>query len=143
MNIPCVGAVVLAAEGRLLLIRRAHPPGQGLWSIPGGRVEPGESDEAALIREILEETGLHVDIGREVGVFVRELASGDRYVIRDFLATVVRDGPLTPGDDADDAAFVHPDDFEGYDLSPGMVDTLTNWGLLPVDGRPGSVAPGA
>ena len=56
---------------------------------------------------------------------------------------MVRDGPLTPGDDADDAAFVHPDDFEGYDLSPGMVDTLTNWGLLPVDGQPGSVAPGA
>lgn len=136
IDIPCVGAVVFDDEGRLLLIQRANAPGRGLWSIPGGRVEAGETDEAALVREMREETGLEVAIGREVGILVRELESGDRYVIRDFLATVVGDSVLVPGDDADDAAFVRPEDLGGYALSPGLVEILTGWGLLPSDVGP-------
>lgn len=131
MDIPCVGGVVFDDDGRLLLIQRANAPGRGLWSIPGGRVEPGETDEAALVREMREETGLEVAVGREVGVLIRELDSGDRYVIRDFLATIVGDARLVPGDDADDAAFVHPDDLERYALSPGLVEILAGWGVLP------------
>ena len=63
-RIPCVGAVIKDETGRLLLIRRGHEPGAGLWSIPGGRIEPGESDLAALVREVREETGLDVVAGR-------------------------------------------------------------------------------
>lgn len=135
-DIPCVGAVVFDERDRLLLIRRAHEPAKGLWSIPGGRVEDGEDDVAATVREVREETGLEVRVVREVGTVVRALPSGDRYVIRDFLATIVGDGRLVPGDDADDAAFVHPDDLGSYALSPGLVRTLVGWGLLPPDVGP-------
>ena len=62
--IPCVGAVIKDGPGRLLLIKRGHEPGKGLWSIPGGRVEAGESDADALVREVREETGLVVAAGR-------------------------------------------------------------------------------
>ena len=65
--IPCVGAVVFDDSGRLLLIRRANPPAQGTWSLPGGRVEPGESSEDAVVRELHEETGLSGILVREVG----------------------------------------------------------------------------
>src|SRR5262249_57165351 len=69
--IPCVGAVIKDDLGRLLLIKRGHEPGKGLWSIPGGRVEAGESDEAAVVREGREETGLAVALGRLIGAVRR------------------------------------------------------------------------
>ena len=56
--IPCVGAVATDGQGRLLMIKRGREPGAGLWSIPGGRIEPGETDAEALAREMLEETNL-------------------------------------------------------------------------------------
>src|SRR5438128_1137248 len=65
--IPCVGAIVKDSRGRLLLIRRGHEPGAGLWSLPGGRIEPGETDAEALVREMLEETSLTVEPGPLVG----------------------------------------------------------------------------
>ena len=62
-RVPCVGALVHDDEGRLLVVRRRNEPGAGRWSVPGGRVEPGESDLTAVRREVLEETGLHVTVG--------------------------------------------------------------------------------
>ena len=63
-SIACVGGLAYDDAGRLLLVQRANEPGRGLWSVPGGRVEPGEDDAAALVREMWEETGLRVDSGR-------------------------------------------------------------------------------
>ena len=63
-RIPCVGAIIRDPAGRLLLIKRGHDPEAGRWSLPGGRVEPGESDAQALVREMREETGLIVQPGR-------------------------------------------------------------------------------
>ena len=137
-DIPCVGAVVFDAAGRLLLIRRAHAPAEGLWSIPGGRVEPGEDDIAATVREVREETGLEVRVVREVGTVIRELSNGDRYVIRDFLAECPPGAVLIAGDDASDAAFVDPADLDGFELSPGLVEALVGWGLLLPDVGPGA-----
>ena len=74
--IPCVGAVVFDTQGRLLMIQRGHDPGAGLWSIPGGRIEPGETDEQALVRELVEETNLHVSVGKFVGRVQREGLGG-------------------------------------------------------------------
>ena len=65
--IPCVGAVIKDDQGRLLLIKRGHAPGAGLWSLPGGRIEPGETDAEALVREMREETGLVIDPGQLIG----------------------------------------------------------------------------
>ena len=69
--IPCVGAVIFDNENRLCLVRRANEPSKGTWAFPGGRVEPDETSEEAIIREVMEETGLHVTIERELGPALR------------------------------------------------------------------------
>ena len=116
--------------GRLLLIRRGHEPGKGLWSIPGGRLEPGESDEAALVREVREETGLVVTAGRLIGAVRRPAgASGAVLDIRDYAADVTG-GTLTPGDDADDATWASAADLDSMPLTDGLLDALRSWGAL-------------
>ena len=129
-RIPCVGAVIKDSAGRLLLIRRGHEPGAGLWSLPGGRIEPGETDQQAGIREVLEETGLRVDCGRLLGT--AELPGPDGAVIHvgDYLA-VVTGGDLAAGDDADDARWVTAADMEGLPLTEGLAGYLAAWGAYP------------
>jgi 8-oxo-dGTP diphosphatase len=129
----CVGAVVHDREGRLLLVQRANDPGRGQWSLPGGRVEPGESDASAVAREIHEETGLVVRAGSLVGSVSRP-APGAVYVIFDYVAQVVG-GELSAGDDASDVAWVDLVTFTDLDRRGRLVDqlaaTLTAWRVLP------------
>lgn len=133
-RIPCVGAVVKDETGRLLLIKRGHEPGVGLWSIPGGRIEPGESDVAALVREVREETGLDVVAGRLLGVVQRPGLAGGVADIRDYVA-VVTGGELMAGDDAADARWLDPAAVALMDaagqLTSGLAEALTSWGVLP------------
>ncbi len=129
-DIPCVGAIVLDAQGRLLMVQRANPPAQGQWSIPGGRVEPGESAVDAVVREVREETNLRVRVKREVGTVTRDAPTGGRYVIRDFFAEQVEVACPVAGDDALDARFVHPDDFPSLAVTSGLVEALADWGIL-------------
>jgi 8-oxo-dGTP diphosphatase len=142
--IGCVGAVIKDGAGRLLLIKRGHEPGKGLWSIPGGRIEPGESDEAALVREVREETGLAVTAGRLIGA-VRRPAGGAApggsggpggpggpgavLDIRDYAAEVTG-GTLVPGDDADEAVWADAADLDRLPLTDGLLDALRAWGAL-------------
>lgn len=129
--IPCVGAVIKDADGRLLLVRRGHEPGKGLWSLPGGRVEDGESDAEALVREVAEETGLAVTPGRLAGSVRRPGAvPGTTYDIRDYAAEVTG-GTLAPGDDADDARWAAPADLVTLPLTDGLLETLRSWGVGP------------
>src|SRR6204780_1228528 len=88
VRVPCVGAVITDETGRLLLIQRGHDPGRGLWSIPGGRVEAGESDAEAVIREVAEETGLTVTCGPLLGAVERPGLAGAIADIRDYLAFI-------------------------------------------------------
>ena len=127
--IPCVGAVVTDEQGRLLMIKRGHEPGAGLWSIPGGRIEPGETDTEALVREMLEETGLTVEVGRLLGTVQRPGPGGAVLDIRDYAATVTG-GTLRPGDDAADARWVDFADMGSLDLTEGVIEALTDWGVL-------------
>ena len=123
--VPCVGGLIYDAEGRLLLVQRGNEPGRGLWSVPGGRVEPGEDDAAALVREMREETGLQVAPGPLVGRVRR-----GRYAIADYRCTVVG-GTLTAGDDALDARFVDRATFAALQLVDDLLVTLRDWGALP------------
>jgi ADP-ribose pyrophosphatase YjhB (NUDIX family) len=129
-RIPCVGAVVHDAQGRLLLVRRANQPAQGTWSLPGGRVEPGEDESAAMVREVAEETGLRVEAGLLVGVVERASPDGGTYVITDLAATVVG-GTLAAGDDADDVRWFDAAELARTVTSPGLLEALTEWNVLP------------
>jgi ADP-ribose pyrophosphatase YjhB (NUDIX family) len=127
--IPCVGAVIEDGQGRLLLIKRGHEPGAGLWSLPGGRIEPGETDAEALVREMLEETGLTVEPGRLLGRVRRPGLGGDVIDIRDYAAAVIG-GTLRPGDDAADARWFCREDLGTLAVTEGLLEVLTEWGVL-------------
>jgi ADP-ribose pyrophosphatase YjhB (NUDIX family) len=124
-----VGAVVFDAQGRLLMIQRGHDPGAGLWSIPGGRIEPGETDEQAVVRELLEETNLQVMVGTLVGSVRREGPGGTVIDIRDYTATVAA-GTLRAGDDAADARWVTAAELALLEVTEGLIEALTEWGVL-------------
>lgn len=120
-------AVILDEDGRLLLVRRGRPPGQGLWSVPGGKVEPGEALEEAAAREVLEETGLVVTVERELWMVTVPTGDGRDYEIHDFAATVVG-GELRAGDDADEAAWFGPDEIEHLPLVDLLLEHLRRTG---------------
>ena len=118
--VECAGAVVRDAAGRLLLIRRGREPAAGLWSLPGGRIEPGESAAEAAAREVREETGLDVEVGR---VLIEAVIGDGLYRVRDFAATVTG-GTLQAGDDAVDVRWVDIAELPSTPLSPGLLDEL-------------------
>lgn len=133
-RIQCVGAVISDGAGRLLLILRGHEPGKGLWSIPGGRIEPGETDEQAVIREVREETGLTVTCGRLLGT--AELAGQDGAVIevRDYAAALppgTAAAHARAGDDAAAVRWVSDSEADAMEargeLTPGLLAALRSW----------------
>jgi ADP-ribose pyrophosphatase YjhB (NUDIX family) len=114
-RVRCVGAVVLDDSGRLLLIQRGHEPAMGSWSVPGGRVEAGETDEQAVRREIFEETGLLVQVGPLLGHVERSGGPGVLYEIYDYDA-VLAPGPASRTGVA--ALHADPADAESVDADP-------------------------
>ena len=124
-RVDAVGAVVFDQRGALLVIRRGRPPSEGLWSLPGGRVEDGETLEQALVREVREETGLEVEPDGLVATVTR-----GPYDIHDFRAHVVGGQPV-PGDDASALQFVNRDDLRRLNVVPLLWEFLEENGCLP------------
>jgi 8-oxo-dGTP diphosphatase len=115
-----VGAVIIA-DGKVVLIKRRYEPLAGQWSLPGGRLELGETLEAGLAREMLEETGLEIDVGPVIEVFDRILLDEQRhvrfhYVLIDYLCRPLG-GTLSAGSDVDAAVWVDPMDLKSYHLT--------------------------
>ncbi len=115
--IPAVGVVCLRGD-EVLLIRRGTPPRQGEWSLPGGRIEPGEKAVDAALRELREETGVEARIVGLIDVVDGMFPDiGRHYVLIDY-AAVWTTGEPTAGDDVVEARFFSLDD----------IDTLIDWG---------------
>lgn len=118
----CVGAVVVE-DGRLLLIRRGTAPQRGYWSVPGGRVDPGETMVEAVVRELREETGLEGVCGELIG-WVERMTDDRHLVILDFAAAVLG-GRLQAGTDALEVEWVAFDELSARPLVDGLMDFLT------------------
>jgi len=147
--IPAVAAVMVQ-DGKLLLIKRGVEPSKGKWSVPGGRVEWGETLIEAVKREVREETGLEIEVGEVAGVYDLRIerrtsniehrtSNGEEtgpdvthhaslitrhYVIIDYFATAIG-GELTPGDDAADARWVPLEDLDDYELTEHLRERLS------------------
>ena len=116
-----VGAII-ARDSRVLLVRRANPPLQGQWSIPGGLVEVGETTGEALTREVREETGLEVVPERLVEVFERILRDQNsrveyHFVLIDYLCRIST-GEEKPGSDVSELLWASCDELESLAVAP-------------------------
>jgi 8-oxo-dGTP diphosphatase len=127
-----VGAAVVR-DGLLLAARRTEPPHlAGGWELPGGKVEPGESDEEALVREVCEEMGVQVRLGQRVGA---DWPLG-RYVLRVWLARLVGPGEPAPVEQHDAVAWVHPSDLDSLAWLPGDREPVEAVAALLLGSRP-------
>jgi mutator protein MutT len=122
-----VGAIVFDDRGRVLLIQRGNPPAAGLWTVPGGRVELGESLADAVVREVREETGLSVECGALVEVVERITREADEtwhYVILDYLAVATSHAAPARGDDAADVRWFGIDELDAAALTDGLLPVI-------------------
>jgi len=122
---PLVAAsgLVLAPWGEILLVQRGSEPGQGLWSLPGGVVEAGETVIQAVAREIMEECNIIVSVGRLIDVFdvINPDPAGKiryHYIIISYLAAYVS-GEIRISPETMDVRWVHPGALGGYELTGG------------------------
>jgi len=129
-NAPIVGvsAVVFDDAGRVLVVERGKPPAEGLWSVPGGRVEPGETMREAVAREVREETGLEVQVGALIDVLERR-AGTRHYKIHPHVARVTG-GTLVAGSDARDARWVTDEELAALPTTEGLADVIAKARVL-------------
>jgi mutator protein MutT len=124
-----VGAIVVV-DDCLLLIRRGRDPGAGEWSVPGGRVESGETLAEAVVRELAEEAGVEGVCGELVG-WVERVGHDHHYVILDFACTLLDDREPVAGDDAVEVAWVPLTDVAEQPLVDGLAEFLHQHGVIP------------
>ncbi|HCJ86139.1 MAG: hypothetical protein MB55_00505 [marine actinobacterium MedAcidi-G3] len=124
----CVGAVLVRNQ-KILLIQRKNSPAKNLWSIPGGRLNQGESWQAAVEREVREETALVASCGSLIG-WVERKYDDRRYLIADFQIEADNLEEASPGDDAIDLVFASRRQLGELELTPGLIEFLTQHTVL-------------
>ncbi len=122
-----VGAIIIDA-GRVLLVKRGHPPLEGEWSIPGGVLEVGETLREAAKREAREETSLSVETGDLLGVYDRVLRDGEgriryHYVLVDFLCRRST-GEARAAGDADEVRWFTPEEASQLPLAEDTAEVI-------------------
>jgi 8-oxo-dGTP diphosphatase len=128
-ELPLVGVGAIIIEGdRVLLVKRAHPPIQGQWSIPGGVLEVGEMVREAAVREAREETGLMVEPGDLLGVYDRILRDPEQrvqyhYVLIDFLCRPVG-GELLAASDAAEVRWFRREELPQLQLAEDTLEVI-------------------
>ena len=128
-ELPLVGVGAIIIEGdRVLLVKRAHPPIQGQWSIPGGVLEVGEMVREAAVREAREETGLMVEPGELLGVYDRILRDPEQrvqyhYVLIDFLCRPVG-GELLAASDAAEVRWFGREELLSLQLAEDTLEVI-------------------
>lgn len=128
-EVPLVGVgAIIIEDSRVLLVKRAHPPLQAQWSIPGGALEVGELVRDAAIREAREETGLTVEPGELLGVYDRILRDSEQrvqyhYVLVDLLCRRVA-GDLAAASDASEARWFHRQELAVLGLAEDTLDVI-------------------
>ena len=124
----CVGAVLVRNQ-KILLIQRKNSPAKNLWSIPGGRLNQGESWQAAVEREVREETALVASCGSLIG-WVERKYDDRRYLIANFQIEADNLEEASPGDDAIDLVFASRRQLGELELTPGLIEFLTQHTVL-------------
>ena len=128
-----VGAVIFI-DGRVVLIKRKYEPAAGTWTLPGGVVEVGESVRAAVAREILEETGLEVEVGPVVEVVDRITTDGEgkiayHFVVIDYLCRATS-GTIRAGSDVDEVVLADPARLEAYAVTDAVTRVVARAGQV-------------
>jgi 8-oxo-dGTP diphosphatase len=125
----CVGAIAVDDQ-QILLVRRGRGAAAGTWSVPGGRVEHGETLAEAVLRELREETGLDAVCGPFVG-WAEHFDGPLHFVILDFAVTLLSADDPVAGDDASEVAWVPVADAAEWRLADGLAEFLHDNGILP------------
>jgi 8-oxo-dGTP diphosphatase len=127
MNLPkiAVGCVIFDSDRKVLLVKRKHPPNQGSWAVPGGKVNFGELIEGALKREMREEISVEVR-PKELMAIVEIIKEGFHYVILDFVCEITN-GEVKAGSDAEDARFFSTNEMKKISISPTTLEMIEKY----------------
>jgi 8-oxo-dGTP diphosphatase len=124
-EVEAAGGLVIDDDGRVAVV---HRPRYDDWSLPKGKLDPGEDFEQAALREVEEETGIRAELGREVGSTRYEDRKGRQKVVRYWVMRPLEVGQFEPNDETDELRWIDPGDAAellSYDRDRELVEEAT------------------